>query len=300
MQLRKMKWILLLMCVVVCVIPYQNISASSSKEIEQRNMLIRTDAATGETTYINIQSEEYSIQTKGDRNSYGSTATVPRQLIGSDNRTKVSNVNVMPYSAIARIKTTYTDGAYSWGTGFMVSGRSLLTAAHAVTSYGRTTQKIELFLKCNGNVSSPSATASSWYVCASYDSSLSTDYDDDYAIVIFPSNTSTNWLGLHVPGTPSSIDGLTATVSGYPNEKTGSDQHTQWYASGKIDAVNTHTLYHLIDTTSGQSGSPVYRYNSTYGYQADAIHVGTYGDVNVGRRMTSELFDWLIANGFIS
>jgi V8-like Glu-specific endopeptidase len=69
--------------------------------------------------------------------------------------------------------------------------------------------------------------------------------------------------------------------------------------SGTVSSTFTYTFRYAVDTSIGQSGSPVYKYSSTHGYQVVGIH--TYGakflgsivfQNNFATRITSNLFDF--------
>lgn len=77
-------------------------------------------------------------------------------------------------------------------------------------------------------------------------------------------------------------------------------------AGGDVVDVHMYRIDHLIDTTDGESGSPVYRYNySGYQWEAMAINVAGYAvneyapHVNYGCRITSELYDWMLDRSYI-
>lgn len=69
-----------------------------------------------------------------------------------------------------------------------------------------------------------------------------------------------------------------------------------WTMSGTVKRTTTNKVFYDIDTTGGQSGSPVYWYSgATYGYQAIAIHAygASFLTTNSGTRITSSVFEHL-------
>lgn len=300
---KKIYAILILLAVMLWIVPRNIAQAESAENESMENMLYYTDAATGETRLICMETSNENAD--AERVSVGNMKTLTRAIIGEDNRREVDDVTVDPYSAIASLQVWYTDGTQVNTTGFMVSPRTMLTAAHCIVDQGRTVSRIEVFLKYNGTATTPTARASSWYICANYDESQEDcDFDDDYAIIRFSSDISSSWFGLHVPSNPSELLG-DAYVSGYPGDipkKSGK----QFYAFGSIVSYGSFVVEHNIDAEGGQSGAPVYRYNSAeQQWQVSAIHVGSRKSLllekrNIGRRISSELFDWLAENGFIT
>lgn len=80
--------------------------------------------------------------------------------------------------------------------------------------------------------------------------------------------------------------GTNIVVRGYPVEKNAQ----MWSMSGTIAASATHKLSYYIDTTGGQSGSPVYKNNGDY--QCVGIHTN-YNNLgfNQATRIDESLFD---------
>lgn len=92
--------------------------------------------------------------------------------------------------------------------------------------------------------------------------------------------------------------GSTIEVIGYPGEKEsrlyrmqGTIHDTTKYSGGK-DIM----LYNDLDTTGGQSGSPVFKITSYGTYELVGIHVAYISaqGVNFATSITKELKDWLI------
>lgn len=72
-----------------------------------------------------------------------------------------------------------------------------------------------------------------------------------------------------------------------------------WTASGTMSSCTTYTLLYKIDMMGGQSGSPIYIYKSGSGYVVYGINSSESTNYNYARRITKELFDWLMSNGYI-
>lgn len=298
---KKIITILTLAAVLFWFAPQEVAQAETVGDGSTEHMLYYTDVTTGETSLIHMETSNESAG--AERVSAGSREMLPRAIIGKDDREEVADVTVAPYSAIASLQVWYTDGTQINTTGFMVSPRTMLTAAHCIVEGDKTVSRIEVFLKYNGTAKTPTGRASSWYICANYDDSQEDDFEDDYAIIRFPSDISASWFGLYVPSDPSDLLGDDYYVSGYPDDVT-KNSGKQFCAKGSVVSYGNFLLEHEIDAIGGQSGSPVYRYNSAKGqWQANAIHVGNrpsfFGNRNFGRRMSDELFDWLAENGFI-
>lgn len=134
---------------------------------------------------------------------------------------------------------------------------------------------------------------SSYYVCANYNY-YGDSVQDDYAILVLSEDVGdiTGWFGLGY-NTNSFFYSNDFTITGYPGDKT---YGTMWTATGDIENCTTYELHYYMDMYPGQSGSPIY----TNGSVAYGINVAETPTLNYGRRMTQEVFDWLLDQGFIS
>lgn len=300
-----------------------NYELTESKK-DMTNMLYYTEAESGETAVIDMTEIMDEMDELEDENrdlfSRGNMSDLSRVIIwdeddededDADERGPVDNANTYPYSAIALVEVVYTNGDTDYGTGYFVSRRTMLTAAHVLVKDNLQIERINVYKACNGYATTPTAQASAWYICANYDDSASSDYDDDYAILRFSSNVSQTWFGLYVPADASNLLGSGRHVAGYPYDM--SDKRNREYymctAGGSVVDYHLYRIDHKIDTLNGESGAPVFRYNySLYQWEAIAIHLGgqstnTLGGpvgINYGRRITSDLYNWLLNNSFIS
>lgn len=121
------------------------------------------DATTGTTTLDTFDIEDakaditgsaYTESTDGNSESTTSDNEISTcTIIGTDGRTKVTSVNSTPYSRIACLIITWSDGTKSQGTGFMISPQYMLTAAHCVYSVdlGKSAKSITAYFGANGS-----------------------------------------------------------------------------------------------------------------------------------------------------
>lgn len=121
------------------------------------------------------------------------------------------------------------------------------------------------------------------------------DGDQNYDYAALKLNCSigntVGWLGMQ--GQTASYNGEQVAVAGYPFEK--EPAFSMWGQFGLIEGSPTYQLRYTIDTTFGQSGSPVYRPCSG-GFCAIAIHISGNQFYNYGNRFTESAFnnfqDW--------
>mgnify|MGYP005864842437 FL=1 len=108
----------------------------------------------------------------------------------------------------------------------------------------------------------------------------------DWGLLEFSSDigSSTGYFG--ASWTTSSLVGTGIVVRGYPLEKNAQ----MWSMSGSIAASDTSKLSYYIDTTTGQSGSPVYKNDGNY--RCVGIHTNYHSfGYNQAERIDKSLFD---------
>jgi len=214
----------------------------------------------------------------------------PRVPIGRDDRIRVNNTTAFPNSAIGQVVTTWPNGTMTVGTAWMYGNRVAITAGHVVYDAirGGWARSVEFHPGRNGT-SSPLGIyhATRMYTDTKY---LATkDSNFDWGMLRFSTNVGARTGYLGAEWTSASQVNTHVTIRGYPVEKSSQ----MWTAGGNIThSFATRTRY-TIDTTGGQSGSPVYRGSTN---RAVAIHssgassngVGLY---NTGQRITESLFN---------
>jgi glutamyl endopeptidase len=217
----------------------------------------------------------------------------PRSVIGKDTRKRVENTADYPYSAIALLITTFSNGAQTTCTGFFISPSTVATAGHCLDNKedGLTDHvviipgnnvNVEPFGYCLG-IRAYSVTG--WVDNKTPPSPAPYDYG---AVKLNCSiGNEVGWFGLHWQS--SSLTRTPVTITGYPSDK--KPDYSMWTASGKIIGSPGRELLYTISTAPRQSGSPVY----TSGDIALAIHAygvtPTYPHANAGTRITQAAFD---------
>jgi glutamyl endopeptidase len=108
----------------------------------------------------------------------------------------------------------------------------------------------------------------------------------------------TGWFGYFALRGERTQQGLTAIVRGYPGFPPSGFNGTLWSHFGRIRQSRWAMTFYRMDTTGGQSGSPVYQPGRPYcGPCAMAVHGYGFGhgtfphtDLNHGPRITLERF----------
>lgn len=263
-----------------------NVQGLETTQVEQ---LLEVDVVNNTERIIDLpEASTYSMVS----DTASSERILNRTVIGSDNRTKITNTTSSPYYGIAYLSITMENGDTFRGTGFMISPNTMLTAGHCLKSPTSKAKSVTIYPGRNGSSKPITAKMTKYYVDTKYTGS---QVDWDYGIIVLDSNVgnTTGWFGLH--GTSGSSLGTSSiTVTGYPGDLSG---YYMWTCGGTVSNITTNRFKHTADTAGGESGAPTYFYNNTYGHQAVGIH--THGG-NYSRRITATLVNWLKDNGYAS
>ena len=111
----------------------------------------------------------------------------------------------------------------------------------------------------------------------------------------------TGWFGVGAL-TDEQLPNSMVNVSGYPAVPGGGRQ--QWWAMNRVRAVTPRRIFYDVDTSGGQSGGPVYRYERE-GAEPTVIGIHAYGvggtpediklEVNSAPRMIPEVVEQIRA-----
>lgn len=212
------------------------------------------------------------------------TSSIAESILATDERTHITNTATFPYSATVFITATFSNGATYIGSGAMVSSDGVLTAGHMIYSAanGGWATNVTIYPGLNGTTA-PFGSAKSIKLFSVTEWTNKQDPTQDIGLIRLdrPIGYKTGWFGLSTSATPNE----TVQTTGFPAEK----GETMWKSTGKIDTIENSRIYYDLDTTSGQSGSPVYNANRTL------LATHTYGgsQVNFGTRINSTVLAWI-------
>jgi len=156
-------------------------------------------------------------------------------------------IDTYPFRAIAFLRIARQGGFPIRGTGFFVSERVLVTAAHNLPS---DLTSISVFVKLNGTTTGPPFVTTNRRRNPGFASNTRADYG---AVIINERvGEVTGWFVV-----PASVAlpaaGALIQMSGYP-----SPGLHQLQGSGPIVSIDSETLLYGIDTEFGDSGAPVW------------------------------------------
>ncbi len=208
-----------------------------------------------------------------------------KSVIGDDGRSRVSDTTVYPYSAICHISCRWPDGSTTTETAWMFWKNIAITAGHCVYSADRGGWATSIVLIPGANESYypygigygiRMHTSTEWY------ESANREYDFGVIELTSDIGNSCGWFG--ISWTIFTLWNTEVTIAGYPV----SCNKQMWEMGGRINASDSRIIYYKIDTSDGQSGSPVFKSNN----QVIAIHTFYDGTYNSATRITSAIFDY--------
>lgn len=215
----------------------------------------------------------------------GTSTLVPVSQITSSIR------DTYPYRSVARIVSTFRDGAKFVGTGVFVSADGVFTAAHVVykKEYGGLATKVEITPGYNGGVSPFGTTGFKRIeVMPEYQNNKDPNYDFAAILTDDPSvGTRSGWLGYI---RPPSVNLGTVRIVGFP----GGGAMAETSSTGSLAYRNK--IAYTADTDNGMSGAPIIiklgRYDRDY--RVIGVHNGGGNGqpINLGTRF----FDAILRN----
>lgn len=216
---------------------------------------------------------------------------MPCDVVGDDNREKIANTSVYPWSSVVKLLFVGADGENYIASGFMIGPNTVVTAGHCVynNKWGGWVKSMTVIPALNGT-SRPYGSANAiayecggeWY--------KNNNNQDDWGIVRINANlgNKTGWMGLRWQS--ASYNGQAVTSIGYP----ASDGSHMYSGIGTVTASSARTLTGNWDLTGGQSGGPVEVYYSATGYTVLGINRGG-GTTAFGKKYSDclRIDEWL-------
>ena len=247
------------------------------------------------------------------------TTTSSRTIIGTDDRERVSDTTVAPYSAVCRIVCIFEDirynptneivPIYTYGTGFLTGYNQIMSAGHLF--YGditvdncddgifnprfpdRIIVQPGAYLDDLGNLIKPFGEyeVKSCYIQKTYYNTIDINYDWGIGILYDDDIwKETGCFGMYSNTSDNTVLSYDINVPGYPADKYG-DMYT---AEGKIIDVNRYRIYHNADAIDCNSGSPLYFVEDGYCF-VEGLHTTSEGTRNGATRLTMFIFDLSIS-----
>lgn len=263
------------------------------------NIIVEEDLETDAIREVRLTVDESS---EGDLEpSFGEEGTSPttKSIIGTDDRVRVTGNDLYraPYRWVAYLKTTWKNGKVTYGTAYMVGDYTAVTAAHCVydKSLGGKPKDISIWPAMNDGVMPYSGSHTKTInVPKAYRVNKDSNYDCAVIKVKSPLGRRVGYFGIHKQS--ASYNGVNMYILGYPGEASRSKQ--LWKMKGKILSSSQYKVNYQIDTTNGQSGSPITRlYNNKWYaigvHTSGATNPDASGAVNSGVKFNNYMFSFI-------
>ncbi len=300
--------------VILCLTILCSIMIYTANAENILNDITIKDSDTFSVTEINLETKEKIIRTFDKVETPQLSEMKPfelplsksmssRTIIGDDERTKVEDTTVYPYSAIVFLEITWGLFNKKCATGFMISDNVVVTSAHAL--YKKTYDGIPKLIKAypaKYGLINPygSASAKAVGVCTEFveyiDNSRPENGNEwpypyeDWGVVILdePLGRETGTISLKCPTNDELNDLKTSegvNLCGYGASSEILNIYHQYENSGSISAYSSDLIEYALDAIEGQSGSPVLNKDNF----AIGIHFGAYNDYNCAVRMDENM-----------
>jgi V8-like Glu-specific endopeptidase len=208
-------------------------------------------------------------------------------IIGEDNRVRVTPTTYYPWSSIAKLYITW-GGYTTWATGVMVDKNHVLTAAHCVYSHIRggwaDTVKV---VPGTDNGYEPYGYAWSIKMRTYSDWINYADRRHDFAVLTLDRDIwfQTGWMELYSIIPDSSVYRDILNTAGYPGDL--SYGNNMYFTSDMGQYADEFSHWYSLDAIGGQSGSPVWFYDGTNRYILSIHTTGYPGlEFNSGTRIS--------------
>lgn len=219
----------------------------------------------------------------------GLRRTIPLDVIGPDNRTRVTDTAAWPYAPVGRIVSKFGSKTMI-GTGTIIASRHVLTAGHvlfdpklggwadSVTFQAAKNEALEPF----GSIPVKRLVSVKGWV-----EKQNPDFDFAVAVLDEPTGIIAGYHAFEA-FTDLKLSKLPVRVTGYPGDKGGKQM---WTHADRLKSAAAEKVYYDIDTMPGQSGAAVY-------YEDEglivAIHATGAGSGNGAVRITSAKKQYLL------
>jgi V8-like Glu-specific endopeptidase len=283
---------------------------STATPREHREFAVAYDMTSHEVTRDDAVSLEAIRRGGGPRTLEGTVVAdddpiTGYEIMGADQRQRVTPTTSFPVAARSRLAMTFPDGYSADCSGHLVGNKYALTAGHCVHSqdHGGWATSISVFPGQDGN-SKPFGGGVAVNIRSTVGWVDDEDDDVDYALLTLDKKLgdTIGWFGLAYLGDDTLDNEPNVTLAGYPADKPWG---TQWSESGPIVDYSDDHLFYNIDSFGGDSGAGLGIILNTNRHYVTGVHHGTgyywLSEYNMAVRITSARFNQIegwVQSGF--
>jgi len=211
---------------------------------------------------------------------------LPSDVSGTDDRVRITPTTDYPWSSIVKLFITW-DGYSTFGSGTMIDKNHVLTAGHCVysQSHGGWANSVKVVPGAdNGNEPFGHAWAINMRCYSRWINNEEGKHD--FAIITLDRGIGlqTGWMELYSTFYWDPIYTGILNTAGYPYDLDNGKNMYSTYDNGYH--ANEYNHFYYLDIEGGQSGSPVWIWDGTYGHILSVVAYGWIGmGVNYGPRI---------------
>jgi len=195
----------------------------------------------------------------------------PQIVFPPDTRKQITDTTQYPWTTIGQLWMVFPNGETYTGTGTLIDGQHVLTAAHNL--YGKDIggwAKTVYFIPARNGDERPygNVAASRLFITEDYFTLSPPDpnriadggiedytlYTQDYAVVRLKEPLDLPIMGI-VAASNTQLNGSNARITGYPGDRPAG---TMWTDRGPLAKPDEHFLFYKINTWRGESGAGLF------------------------------------------
>lgn len=214
---------------------------------------------------------------------------------------RVHDANRPPFDAIGVLQISFSNGAGGWGTGALIDSTTVLTCSHNLTRQGADpprAEAIRFFPAWNQSPFPPFPPADGITAQCAMASDRYRGGEDDWDIGLVKLTAAVDLPFYMVPAVTDNqgLVGEELHITGYPGDQDGE----MWWDTDEVANIDIalNTLLFVVDTETGSSGSPIYKYNAvrdtTYQFAVHVARTDAHG-LKRGILITPAVHEWLLA-----
>jgi V8-like Glu-specific endopeptidase len=217
-------------------------------------------------------------------------------IMGQDERVRIDDTTAYPWCTIglilSEVETAEGTAIYA-GTGTLIGTKTVLTCAHNIVDDDEEWVDNVTFIPGKNRDNEPYGRIRAVKLCVPENYwQNQEDYDIAMMILETPIGDTTGYMTVKVEPREFFQADVKLNTAGYPGDLDGCQ--SLYRAYGYATGMLLDLIQHDMDSSYGQSGSPVWTYDASNEVrELVAVHVIGGTDYNIAVRVSDELFDWI-------